>query len=97
MNLIQKNRGFFSIVLIAFCITTIHGLFFDRDNTTTSHNGLTITPNTKEEQQALIEAQEQEDEKGESGPLIAKMPAQQAENTILNLRDQTSGIRDQRA
>lgn len=85
-RILQKNRTFFSLVLIALCIFTFYSLVFNNETTPTpNHATLTITPYTKEEEQELIAAQEQEDEKGESGPLVAKMSVQQAQNTILNL------------
>lgn len=85
MKTIPKNRYLLPIVLISLLFITAHRLFFKNDEPQKNNYTLTQTPFTKEEQEALIAAQEQGDEKRDLGPMTEKITAAQAQAMVLNL------------
>ena len=80
---LQKNRMLVAFIAIALTLVVTHTLFFDHGITFQRHDP--AVPYTKDEQQALVAEQEQEDERGENGPLKAQISAVEAQNRVLNV------------
>lgn len=82
----QSRKKYIPLVLLfaGLLILSLHTVFFKSHTTSMLHHAA-LAPFTKDEQQALIATQEQEDERGDAGPLVAKVSARAAENAVLNL------------
>lgn len=93
----MKNRSYklktstylFFFGLILFLMIMINQLIDPDQIPTADHASLTLTPFTAREQKDLILAQEQSEQLAVSGPLIATMTAQKAQEKVLNLQQIT--------
>ncbi|MDP1573629.1 MAG: hypothetical protein Q8L78_01655 [Coxiellaceae bacterium] len=81
---LRKNRTLLIFIAILLSLLITRTLFSDHATGFQTHNAV-AAPYTKEEQEALAAEQEQQDERGENGPLTAKISAVEAQNNVLNL------------
>ncbi|OGT43454.1 MAG: hypothetical protein A3F13_02195 [Gammaproteobacteria bacterium RIFCSPHIGHO2_12_FULL_40_19] len=83
---LKKSTYFLAVFFVSCVLVLLYNLFFDTSSPATpEHTTLALTPFTESEQKALITAQEQEAASLDSGPLVAKMDAKEAQARVLNL------------
>ncbi|OGT49057.1 MAG: hypothetical protein A3E82_01405 [Gammaproteobacteria bacterium RIFCSPHIGHO2_12_FULL_38_11] len=91
MRSTHKTTHYFVIFLIFVLGVIVYNVYFSADNITptSDHATLTLTPFTAKEQKDLIRAQQAQEKKIDTGPLIATANATEAEAKVLNLNHHT--------
>lgn len=91
MSALKKTGYFGAVITVSLICVFLYLAFFniESEKSSPSHAALALAPNTAQEQQALIEAQEEQAAAHEisSGPLIARTTVPQAQDRVLNIKN----------